>query len=106
MKRHPVWEVVMIVLITVMVSFFNPYTKMGGTELVAEMFTVSFPADRQRIYSCRVGMPPRKLERIEGPLHQLVEATLASLALPFDRNVPQSSPDCRDIRHQAPCRVR
>ena len=41
MKRHPVWEVIMIVLVTVMISFFNPYTKMGGTELVAEMFTVS-----------------------------------------------------------------
>ncbi|KAG8733942.1 hypothetical protein FRC10_012058 [Ceratobasidium sp. 414] len=33
-KRHPVAEVALVTLITTLLCFLNPYTRMGGTELV------------------------------------------------------------------------
>ncbi|ORY75039.1 chloride channel [Leucosporidium creatinivorum] len=39
LKVHPIVEVALITLITVCVSFYNPWTKMGGTELVYELFS-------------------------------------------------------------------
>lgn len=39
LKRHPILECALICFITVAVAFFNPYMKMGGTELVYEMFS-------------------------------------------------------------------
>lgn len=56
LKRHPILEVALITLcvqlhsrspftktvfsrVTVVVSFYNPFTKMGGTELVYELFS-------------------------------------------------------------------
>ncbi|KAH9942350.1 chloride channel [Epithele typhae] len=38
MKTYPVMEVVLITGITAILSFLNPYTKMGGTELVYNLF--------------------------------------------------------------------
>ncbi|WVQ81895.1 hypothetical protein IAT38_004022 [Cryptococcus sp. DSM 104549] len=38
MKRHPILEVALVTLLTTVVSFSNPYTRMGGTELVAGLF--------------------------------------------------------------------
>ncbi|TDL24300.1 hypothetical protein BD410DRAFT_116394 [Rickenella mellea] len=35
---HPVSEVLLITLITAFLSFLNPYTRMGGTELVYNLF--------------------------------------------------------------------
>jgi chloride channel 3/4/5 len=35
---HPLLEVLMITLLTSMLSFSNPYTRMGGTELVYNLF--------------------------------------------------------------------
>lgn len=35
---HPKSEVVLITLITALLSFLNPYTRMGGTELVYNLF--------------------------------------------------------------------
>jgi chloride channel 3/4/5 len=43
LKTHPIVEVAIITLVTVCVSFYNPWTKMGGTELVFEMFSGAFP---------------------------------------------------------------
>ncbi|KAG9098568.1 hypothetical protein FRC06_006214 [Ceratobasidium sp. 370] len=34
MKKHPVAEVALVTLITTLLCFLNPYTRMGGTELV------------------------------------------------------------------------
>ena len=36
--KHPISEVVLITLITALLSFLNPYTRMGGTELVYNLF--------------------------------------------------------------------
>ncbi|WVO23008.1 uncharacterized protein IAS62_004352 [Cryptococcus decagattii] len=38
LKRHPIFEVALVVLLTTVVSFSNPYTRMAGTELVASLF--------------------------------------------------------------------
>lgn len=40
MASHPVWEVLLIALVTLLVAPFNRFTNMGGTELVAELFSV------------------------------------------------------------------
>ncbi|GAA5971664.1 hypothetical protein JCM21900_003889 [Sporobolomyces salmonicolor] len=39
LKNHAIVEVALVTLVTVCISFFNPWTKMGGTELVYEMFS-------------------------------------------------------------------
>ncbi|KAG5439935.1 hypothetical protein PCANB_000217 [Pneumocystis canis] len=36
-KKHPVFEVFAITLFTAIVSYHNPYTKLGGTELVSHL---------------------------------------------------------------------
>ncbi|OSD06985.1 hypothetical protein PYCCODRAFT_1431167 [Trametes coccinea BRFM310] len=38
LKRHPVVEVILVTLTTAIFSFMNPYTRMGGTELVYNLF--------------------------------------------------------------------
>ncbi|WVQ99955.1 hypothetical protein IAU59_007098 [Kwoniella sp. CBS 9459] len=38
LRHHPVLEVALVTLLTSAVSFLNPYTRMGGTELVASLF--------------------------------------------------------------------
>ncbi|CAK5281533.1 unnamed protein product [Mycena citricolor] len=38
LKQHPVAEVVLVTVITSALCFLNPYTRMGGTELVYNLF--------------------------------------------------------------------
>lgn len=38
LARHPITEVALVTAITTIVSFMNPYTRLGGTELVAKLF--------------------------------------------------------------------
>ncbi|KAI0744080.1 chloride channel [Daedaleopsis nitida] len=38
LKTYPVTEVILITFITALLSFLNPYTRMGGTELVYNLF--------------------------------------------------------------------
>lgn len=38
LKAHPIFEVMLITLITTCLCFLNPYTRMGGTELVYNLF--------------------------------------------------------------------
>ncbi|KAI0633238.1 chloride channel [Trametes polyzona] len=38
MKRYPVFEVILVTFVTAILSFLNPYTRMGGTELVYNLF--------------------------------------------------------------------
>ncbi|KAJ7096255.1 clc channel [Mycena epipterygia] len=38
LKSHPIAEVVLVTIITSTLCFLNPYTRMGGTELVYELF--------------------------------------------------------------------
>lgn len=46
LKTHPVLEVLLVTLVTTFLCFLNPYTRMGGTELVYELFA-----------ECRTGGP-------------------------------------------------
>ncbi|SAM84916.1 uncharacterized protein UBRO_05881 [Ustilago bromivora] len=39
MARHPVFEVVLITLVSAAFSFYNGYTRMGGVELIADLFS-------------------------------------------------------------------
>ncbi|SCV68354.1 BQ2448_475 [Microbotryum intermedium] len=39
LKSHPIIEVALVTLITVAIAFYNPWTKMGGTELISELFS-------------------------------------------------------------------
>ncbi|PFH51530.1 hypothetical protein AMATHDRAFT_58981 [Amanita thiersii Skay4041] len=39
LKFHPILEVLLITLVTTILSFLNPYTRMGGTELVYILFS-------------------------------------------------------------------
>jgi len=43
--KHPKSEVVIITLITALLSFLNPYTRMGGTELVYNLFAECRPGE-------------------------------------------------------------
>lgn len=36
--RHPIFEVALVTALTCVVSFMNPYTRLGGNELVGKMF--------------------------------------------------------------------
>ncbi|TFK85536.1 hypothetical protein K466DRAFT_588014 [Polyporus arcularius HHB13444] len=38
LKSYPVTEVILVTLVTAIFSFLNPYTRMGGTELVYNLF--------------------------------------------------------------------
>lgn len=38
LKRHPIVEVALVTLLTTLVSFYNPWSKMGGTELISALF--------------------------------------------------------------------
>ncbi|KAK0454689.1 chloride channel [Armillaria borealis] len=39
LKTHPVAEVLLVTLLTTVLCFVNPYTRMGGTELVYNLFS-------------------------------------------------------------------
>ncbi|KAJ1023093.1 hypothetical protein NDA16_003246 [Ustilago loliicola] len=39
MARHPIFEVVLITLVSAAFSFYNGYTHMGGVELIADLFS-------------------------------------------------------------------
>ncbi|GFZ49454.1 Probable chloride channel protein UM03490-D [Saitozyma sp. JCM 24511] len=41
--RHPIIEVLLVTALTTVVSFLNPYCRMGGTELVASLFAECKP---------------------------------------------------------------
>ncbi|KAF9519196.1 hypothetical protein BS47DRAFT_1370811 [Hydnum rufescens UP504] len=43
MQRHPVSEVMLVAVLTTTLGFLNPYTRMGGTELVYNLFAECQP---------------------------------------------------------------
>ncbi|KAF9643360.1 hypothetical protein BDM02DRAFT_3191773 [Thelephora ganbajun] len=45
LKTHPVAEVILVTAITTMFAFINPYTKIGGTELVYKLFEECKPGN-------------------------------------------------------------
>lgn len=38
LRTHPIFEVFLVTLVTAVLCFVNPYTRMGGTELVYNLF--------------------------------------------------------------------
>nr|XP_019011401.1 voltage-gated chloride channel [Kwoniella pini CBS 10737]OCF50182.1 voltage-gated chloride channel [Kwoniella pini CBS 10737] len=44
LKKHPIFEVALVTILTTVISFLNPYTRMGGTELVASLFEECQPS--------------------------------------------------------------
>nr|XP_018261404.1 voltage-gated chloride channel [Kwoniella dejecticola CBS 10117]OBR83562.1 voltage-gated chloride channel [Kwoniella dejecticola CBS 10117] len=44
LKKHPIVEVALVTILTSGISFLNPYTRMGGTELVASLFEECQPS--------------------------------------------------------------
>ncbi|KAF9793458.1 chloride channel [Thelephora terrestris] len=49
LKTHPVAEVVLVTVITTALAFINPYTKMGGTELVYKLFEECRPGNQSSL---------------------------------------------------------
>ncbi|WVN85875.1 uncharacterized protein L203_101027 [Cryptococcus depauperatus CBS 7841] len=49
LKNHPILEVALVVILTTIVSFSNPYTRMGGTELIASLFEECNPSSSSRL---------------------------------------------------------
>ncbi|KAG8967232.1 hypothetical protein FRC03_010476 [Tulasnella sp. 419] len=45
LKSHPVVEVIIVTLVTSALGFLNVYTRMGGTELVYNLFAECLPGD-------------------------------------------------------------
>ncbi|KAH7097978.1 chloride channel [Auriculariales sp. MPI-PUGE-AT-0066] len=45
LKTHPLAEVLLVTLFTTLLSFLNPFTRMGGTELVYNLFAECHPTD-------------------------------------------------------------
>ncbi|KWU43642.1 hypothetical protein RHOSPDRAFT_9120, partial [Rhodotorula sp. JG-1b] len=46
LKAHPILEVALVTFSTTAISFYNPWSKMGGTELISELFSECYKDDR------------------------------------------------------------
>ena len=46
LKAHPILEVALVTFLTTAISFYNPWSKMGGTELISELFSECYKDDR------------------------------------------------------------
>ena len=46
LKAHPILEVALVTFTTTAISFYNPWSKMGGTELISELFSECYKDDR------------------------------------------------------------
>ncbi|GAA6035182.1 hypothetical protein JCM8097_006407 [Rhodosporidiobolus ruineniae] len=44
--RHPIVEVALVTLLTTLVSFWTPWTRMGGTELISALFSECHSSER------------------------------------------------------------
>lgn len=51
LKVHPVSEVVLVTLVTTVLCFLNPYARMGGTELVYNLFSECRPGSKNRHFN-------------------------------------------------------
>lgn len=46
LKAHPIVEVLLVTLVTTAISFYNPWSKMGGTELISALFSECYKDDQ------------------------------------------------------------
>ncbi|KAF7797623.1 hypothetical protein EIP86_008823 [Pleurotus ostreatoroseus] len=66
LKHHPVVEVLLVTLVTSILCFVNPYTRMGGTELVYNLFA-ECPPGRSQSGLCIVN-PPKQAAGVIGAI--------------------------------------
>ncbi|KAI0310925.1 chloride channel [Amylostereum chailletii] len=60
LKTHPIAEVLLVTLLTTVLCFLNPYTRMGGTELVAKLFAECRSGSANALSGLCVLDPPRQ----------------------------------------------
>jgi chloride channel 3/4/5 len=70
LKDHPISEVLVVTLVTTVLCFLNPYTRMGGTELVYELFA-----------ECRTGGNTHSGLCVLDPVWPLVRAILVAMVV-------------------------
>ncbi|BGO96631.1 Chloride channel [Rhodotorula toruloides] len=46
LKSHPIVEVALVTLVTACIAFYNPWSKMGGTELISSLFSECYKSER------------------------------------------------------------
>ncbi|KAH8119432.1 clc channel [Phellopilus nigrolimitatus] len=71
LKTHPVAEVILVTLVTTLLCFLNPYTRMGGTELVYNLFS-----ECRSDNDSHVGLCPRDPTALAGPLARSIGVAL------------------------------
>ncbi|EJD03208.1 clc channel [Fomitiporia mediterranea MF3/22] len=71
LKSHPIAEVLLVTLVTTLLCFLNPYTRMGGTELVYNLFSECGPDN-----DWHEGLCPRDPIALAGPLAQSIGIAL------------------------------
>jgi chloride channel 3/4/5 len=76
-KNHPIFEVVLISLLTGLITFWNPYTKQASSELVLDLATScdAFEMDRS--------LCPQSEERLVEEIRLLFFAFIAKVGLTF-----------------------
>ncbi|KAI0929941.1 hypothetical protein AcV5_006776 [Taiwanofungus camphoratus] len=73
LKAHPVMEVALVTLVTTLLCFLNPYTRMGGTELVYNLFAeCRSGSTNTHIGLCVLNPPQQALPVIKAILVALV----------------------------------
>ncbi|KAG6333678.1 hypothetical protein ID866_5408 [Astraeus odoratus] len=74
LKDHPILEVILVTLITAIFCFLNPYTRMGGTELVYNLFTECKAGSKNKHFGLCV-QDPGNLEHVL-PIVQAIFMTM------------------------------
>lgn len=75
MKTYPVLEVVMVVLVTAVVAYYNPYTKLAGTRVVADLLSECTEKD---VFD---GVCPRTADEIPELLRLMMFAIIVKIGL-------------------------
>ncbi|KAF8664358.1 hypothetical protein AX16_000730 [Volvariella volvacea WC 439] len=80
MKTHPILEVLLITFVTTMFCFLNPYTRMGGTELVYNLFA-ECRSGSGSTHSGLCALDPSSLEQIWPIVRAILVAMTVKAAL-------------------------
>jgi chloride channel 3/4/5 len=75
MKKHPVLEVVLVVLVTAVVGYYNPYTRLSGTRLVADL--LSECSDKEGLD----GVCPQNVDEIPDLINLMALAMIIKIGL-------------------------
>lgn len=67
-KNYPVVEVILVTFVTAILSFLNPYTRMGGTELVYNLFAECREGSHNTHSGLCVLDPPKQAASVIGAI--------------------------------------